>query len=243
MIAWTLDGGIAALTLDRAAARNAIRVAAWRQLAAACAEIAAGDARVLIVRSGVAGVFSAGADIGEFAAFPDDPAAVAGFRETMRAGIEALAALPIPTIAAIDGGCYGAAVALALACDIRIAGAEARFAITPAKLGIGYPGEDVARLIAQVGRGQASRLLFSAQSIDAREAARIGLVEMLASTATDEAQSLAAAIAGNASEAVGMLKRTLADPADPGNAAAFDAAFAGPAFASALAAFRNRKRP
>lgn len=243
MIAWTLDRHIAALTLDRVAARNALPVAAWRQLADTCAEIAASDADVLIVRSGEAGIFSAGADITEFAAFSDDPAAAAGFRETMRIGIEALATLPIPTIAAIDGGCYGAAVALALACDIRVAGTEARFAVTPAKLGISYPGEDVERLIAQVGRGQASRLLFTGQPINAEEAARIGLVEILAAAAEDEAQGLAAAIAGNASETVALLKRTLADPADPGHAAAFDSAFAGPAFAAAFAAFRNRKRP
>ena len=242
MLDWTLDHQLATLTLDRAAARNAIPVAGWRQLAETAREIAESGARVLTVRSSVPGIFSAGADIGEFAAFPGDPAKVAAFREAMRGGIEALAALPIPTIAAIDGGCYGAAVALILACDIRIAGAGARFAVTPAKLGIGYPAEDVDRLIAQVGRGQASRLLFSAHAIDAAEAAQIGLVENVAADAERAAHDLAATIAGHAPEAVALLKRTLADPADPGHGAAFDAAFAGPAFARALAAFQARKK-
>lgn len=228
MIDWTLNGPLATLTLDRAAARNAIPVAGWHRLTAIASEMAESGARALIVRSGVHGVFSAGADIGEFATFPDDPAKVAAFREAMRDGIEAIATLPIPTIAAIDGGCYGAAVALILACDIRVAGEGARFAVTPARLGIGYPGEDVHRLIAQIGHGQASRLLFSAQAIDAADA-------------EDAARELAGTIAAHAPEAVALLKHTLADPAGPNHAAAFDAAFATPAFARALAAFQSRK--
>lgn len=242
MIDWTLDDRIATLTLANPAARNAIPLAGWRRLAEALGEIAASDACVLILRSCVAGIFSAGADISEFSTFAEDLDAAAGFRTTMRAGIEAFAALPIPTIAAIDGGCYGAAVALALAADMRLAGATASFAVTPAKLGIGYPAEDVARLIAQIGRGQASRMLFSAQSIDAAEAARIGLVELTVDCALDEAAALASKVATHPREAIGQLKRTLADPSDPSHAAAFDAAFAGPAFAAALAAFKSRKK-
>jgi enoyl-CoA hydratase len=241
MIDWTLDDRIATLTLANPAARNAIPLAGWRRLAQSLKEIAASDARVLILYSGVAGIFSAGADISEFARFAEDADAAATFRTTMRAGLDALAALPIPTIAVIDGGCYGAAVALTLAADIRLAGAGASFAVTPAKLGIGYPAEDVARLIAQIGRGQASRMLFSAQTIDAGEAARIGLVESTVGSAIDEALSLAATIAAHPPAAIAQLKRALADPADPSHAAAFDAAFAGPAFAAALAAFQSRK--
>jgi enoyl-CoA hydratase/carnithine racemase len=242
MIDWTLDDRIAMLTLANPAARNAIPLAGWRRLAEALGEIAGSKARVVIVRSGVAGIFSAGADISEFARFAEHADASASFRTTMRAGIDALAALPIPTIAAIDGGCYGAAVALTLAADIRLAGAAASFAVTPAKLGIGYPGEDVARLIAQIGRGQASRMLFSAHVIDAGEAARIGLVESTVDCAIDEALALAATIAGHPPEAIAQLKRTLTDPAEPSHAAAFDAAFAGPAVAKALATFQSRKK-
>ncbi|MGN6279763.1 MAG: enoyl-CoA hydratase/isomerase family protein [Sphingomonas sp.] len=242
MIDWTLDDRIATLTLANPAARNAIPLTGWRRLPEALGEIAASDARVLILRSGVAGIFSAGADISEFSTFAEDLDAAAGFRIAMRAGIEALAALPIPTIAAIDGGCYGAAVALALAADMRLAGAAASFAVTPAKLGIGYPAEDVSRLIAQIGRGQASRMLFSAQSIDADEATRIGLVELTVDCALDEAAALASTIATYPPEAIAQLKRTLADQSDPSHAAAFDAAFAGPAFAAALAAFKSRKK-
>lgn len=240
MIDWVQDERVATLTIARPAVRNAIPLAGWAALADAIREIGDGDARVLIVRSAVPGIFSAGADIAEFDILRQDPLARERFRAAMRDAIDPLAALPIPTIAAIDGGCFGAAVALALACDIRVAGAGARFATTPAKLGIGYPRADVARLIAQVGRGQASRMLSSAGGIDADEAYRIGLVEIAANDAGAAARELAATIAGNDASAVAMLKRTLADRTDPAHDAAFDAAFGGDAFDRALAAFRSR---
>ena len=115
----------------------------------------------------------------------------------MRAALDALRDLPIPTIASIEGPCYGAGVALAMACDLRIAGRGARFAITPAKIGISYPQEDVHRLVALVGPGQAARLLFTAETIDGAEAERIGLVE---STMPREGPIVAAILANDARE-------------------------------------------
>src|SRR3546814_7034307 len=90
-----------------------------------------------------------------------DPALRSLFRQEMARSLTALTQLPIATIAAIDGGCFGAGVALALACDIRLAGKHAVFGITPAKHGILYPPSDVARLRALVGDGQAPRHRFS----------------------------------------------------------------------------------
>lgn len=212
--------GIATITLDRGGARNAIPVAGWHALAAAAKAV--DDATLLVLRSADS-VFSAGADLDELAALADAPDRRAPFRTAMRAGIDALAALPMPTVAMIDGGCFGAAVALVLACDLRIAGAGARFAIPPARLGIGYPAEDVARLVRQVGQGQAARLLFTAMPIDADEALRIGLVE---AAGIDPA-----GIAANDSAALRALKAAIIDPDAPGHAAAFGAGFGSAAFA------------
>jgi enoyl-CoA hydratase len=241
MIRTRLDGPLYTIALDRLALRNAIPLAGWKQLADAVTSLPA-EARVLLLISDHDAIFSAGADITEFGPLRDDPQARATFRETMRTGIEALAAAPVPTIAAIDGGCFGAAVALALACDIRVAGAAARFAVTPAKLGIGYPAEDVARLTAQVGKGQASRMLFSAEPIDAAEAHAIGLAELLAPSAAPAAHTLIEQIARHPPAAIAGLKRVLAGPADPTHAAAFDAAFGTPEFARAYTAFTTRGR-
>jgi enoyl-CoA hydratase/carnithine racemase len=233
MIALALAGGVATLTLDRAAARNALPTAAWRDLAALAAAIPA-EARVVLLRSAVPGVFSAGADLVDLARLVDDVPARAAFRAAMGAATGALAALRVPTIAAVDGGCFGAGVALAIACDVVVAGADARFAIPPARLGIGYPPADVARLAARVGRGAAARLLFGAGTIDATEALRIGLADM-----AGEGAGFAAAVAANDAAALRLLKRTLADPADPALDRAFEESFGSATFAAGVARYRR----
>ncbi|MDT8757784.1 enoyl-CoA hydratase/isomerase family protein [Sphingomonas psychrotolerans] len=238
MINLTRDGPVATIALARPEAKNALPIAAWQALAGAAAD--AGDARAVILRSEVPGIFSAGADVREFEALQADPALRTTFRTAMRDAIEALAALPVPVIAAVDGGCFGAAVALILAADIRVAGNYAEFATTPARLGLGYPQQDVARLTAQVGKGMASLMLFTGDRLAPDEAKRIGLVELRAKRAADTATALASAIAANAPEAVRLLKRTLRGA--EGLDEAFDDAFGGAEFAEGLAAFRERRK-
>ena len=237
MIRTSRDGPILTIALARPEAKNALATDAWDALAEAARQ--AGDARAVILRSDVPGIFSAGADVREFERLQAEPELRTRFREAMRGGIEAIAALPMPVIAAIDGGCFGAAVALVLAADIRVAGDRAEFATTPAKLGLGYPQEDVARLVARVGAGYAATMLFTGDWVRAEEAKRIGLVEIRARKALETAQGIAATIAGNAPEAVQLLKRALAGKATD---AEFDAAFGGAEFAEGLAAFGARRR-
>lgn len=239
MIDVTPDGPIATIALKRAAARNALPIAGWEALAAAAAQVA--EARVVILCSAVPGIFSSGADIGEFAMLQADPTLRPRFREAMRRGVEAVAALPMPVIAAVDGGCFGAGVALALAADMRVGGDNAVFAVTPARLGIGYPQGDVARLAAQIGRGRAAGMLFGAQRMDADAAERAGLVEVRAASAIEAAGELAGVIAGNAPGAVRLLKRTLGGGS--GLDAQFDDAFGGAEFAEGLAAFQEKRSP
>ena len=202
MIDLHLDGPIARLTLNRPEVRNALAIRHWQALADRLPQVAASGAQVLIV-SGAGGAFSAGADLSEFGTFLDDPAARTAFREAMRGAMDGLAALPLATIAWIDGPCFGAGVALAMACDLRLSAPAARFAITPAKMGIGYPQEDVARLVALVGPGWASRLLFTGAPIGADTAERIGLIEGVA----DSPDALAAEIAACEPTSIAMLKR------------------------------------
>lgn len=204
----TIDRGIARLRFARPEARNAIPIAGWSVLAAKVAEAVGKGARFLML-SGDAKAFSAGADIREFPALLTDPPARTAFRLAMRKGIEALADAPIPSIAVIEGPCFGAAVALALACDLRTAGPHASFAITPAKFGISYPQEDVHRLVSLIGAGQAARLLLTARGIDAAEAARIGLVEIVAEHPVAEADALAEAILAGSAASQADLRRAI----------------------------------
>jgi enoyl-CoA hydratase/carnithine racemase len=198
------DGDVARLRLARPEVRNAIPLAGWDLLAGKVAEAAA--AARLIVVEGSDGAFSAGADLSDFGSFRGDETAAAAFRQAMRRGLDALEQAPVPTIALVEGPCYGAGVALAMACDIRLAGSAARFAITPAKMGISYPQEDVHRLVALVGPGHASRILFSSAAIDAAEALRIGLADGEAG----ELDVLVEALLANDRASLETLKRGIA---------------------------------
>lgn len=242
MIGWQLHENTAILTLDRGGARNAIPIAGWEALAGAAREIATSNARAVILRSAMPGIFSAGADLAEFRQLTEGPELRVRFREAMAAGIEAVAALPMPVICAVDGGCFGAAVALTLACDIVLAGDQAVFATTPAKLGLTYPADDVARLKARVGEGQAGLMLFTGARIDADEVVRIGLAHRRVAHAQLAAHELANAIAANVPEAVAALKAALRDPAGARHKQAFDDAFGSDAFRERLGAFLEGKR-
>jgi enoyl-CoA hydratase/carnithine racemase len=198
---------VARLTLSRPRSRNAIPIQEWPRLAVLIEQAGVSGAKLLVVE-GAGGAFCAGADLDDFAALEADEPGCGRFRVDMRDAIDTLAALPIPTLAWIDGPCFGAGVALALACDLRLGSSAARFAITPAKIGIAFPQEDVQRLVAAVGAGQAARLLFTAATISADEACRIGLVEQIADAA--ERETLIATIAGFPAESERALKRSIA---------------------------------
>jgi len=134
--------------------------------------------RVVVIR-GRHDNFSAGADIiglGRSLAADHDGSQ---YRKTNAAAEEAVAALPCPVVAAIDGHCVGGGVQLAVACDLRIATPRARFAVTPAKLGISYPARALARLAATVGVAAAKELLLTATTVDADRAVAMGLVQQL----------------------------------------------------------------
>lgn len=233
MIGLACADGVATVTLDHQRARNALSTAAWWQLAETMAAVPA-DARVVVVASAVPGVFSAGADLVDLARLADDMPARTAFRLAMEAGIEAVAALPVPVLAAVGGGCYGAGVALALAADMIVALPAARFAIPPARLGIGYPPRDVERLVARVGQGQAARLLFTAAPIEAAEAERIGLADVIG-----DAAKLAQAIAANDAAALSLLKGMIRNPGNPSWPQAFEASFGSAAFRTGTSRYRR----
>jgi len=242
MFGLILDGGIARLTLDRPEARNAIPAAGWADLQDRIGEAARSDARVLLL-TGAGGAFCAGADLGDFPALQRDEVARTAFRCSMRGAIDALHDLAIPTVAAVEGPCYGAGVALAIACDLRIARPGARFAITPAKIGIAYPQEDIHRLVGLIGPGQAARLLFTAEAIDAEEAAAIGLVERV--EPQGGAETVAAAIAAHPRDSLAALKRGIrlaaeGERTDAEQDRRFDALIAGDVLAERLEALRRK---
>lgn len=87
--------------------------------------------------------------------------------------------MPIPVIAAVQGLCYGSGVELILGCDMRVAAEDARFAIPEVRFGLSPDMGGTVRLTKLVGIGRAKRLIMGCEEIDAAEALRIGLIEVM----------------------------------------------------------------
>jgi enoyl-CoA hydratase/carnithine racemase len=196
-----VDGLVATLTIDRPAKRNAMSYEMWSALPDLLGKVAADDSvRALVIRG--TDHFSAGADISEFTTLRADPDGARRYGAAVHAGERAIATLPKPTIAAVRGVCVGGGCEIALACDLRVAAADARFGITPAKLGIVYNATSTKRLVDAVGPAWARQILFTAEIIDAATALRIGLVNELCADPVARASALAETMAARSQVSV-----------------------------------------
>jgi enoyl-CoA hydratase/carnithine racemase len=242
----TTTGPVAHLYIDRPEKRNAFNQAMWDALPELLAQAMADPSvRVLVLASAADGIFCAGADIGELLANKDDGDWRAANQAAINRAQHELARAPKPTIAFVDGDCVGGGCGLALACDIRIATPRARLGITPAKLGLVYPLHDTKLLVDLVGPGQAKRMLFTGALLDAEEALRIGLVDMVADSAEDLAATIAAASPHSCAEIKGFVRRILDGQADDDAAtlAVFAEAFTGADFLEGTTAFVEKRQP
>jgi len=258
MIELTLNEGVATLSIRRLEKRNAFTTTMWGMLQRHCDTLAQmamqhrPDAARVLLLCGEPGAFCAGADIEEMRSLVADAAALAHNNDIVMQAQLALERMPLPTIAVIDGPCFGGGLGLAAACDFRLGSTRARFAVTPARLGLLYSRPDTARLVRLVGDARARRLLLRGERIDADTALAWGVLaellpdaEALAATAQAWARELAAA----SRTSMAGLKATLAELADPNEAEAdavrhlYDAAFTGPDFAEGAAAFIDKREP
>src|SRR3972149_904757 len=168
--------GIVWLTFDRAeSSTNTFSAEVMQELAAILDELAASKPRGLVIRSGKASGFIAGADVAEFSQLESAEAALALVRRGWDA-FNKLAAMPFPTVALVRGFCMGGGLELALACRYRVAVDEpgTRFALPEVMLG-SLPGwGGVMRLPKVVGPNAALDMMMSGRSVDARRAERIG---------------------------------------------------------------------
>lgn len=206
--------GIATLTLHRPERLNALSDSMVAAFFAALDRVAASPARVLVL-TGAGRGFCAGFDLSLAASAPTPEAEPAAFgwaqrQERFGALVTQLRALPQPVIAAVNGPATGAGLGLALACDVRLAGASARFSSAFVKVGMSSCDVGVSWLLPRaIGTSRAFELMLTGRMVSAEEAERIGLVSAL--TAEDDliprARALAAEIAGNGAMTVWMTKR------------------------------------
>ncbi|MEE6495573.1 hypothetical protein FKM82_002085 [Ascaphus truei] len=130
--------------------------------------------RVVVIRSDVQGVFCAGADLKERSRMNNTE--VSHFVQRLRSLMSEIAALPMPTIAAVDGYALGGGLELALACDLRVAASSAKLGLIETTRGL-LPGAGGSqRLPRLVGIGLAKELIFTGRQLDGEQAQRVGLV-------------------------------------------------------------------
>ena len=200
------DGAVTLLTIDRPEKRNALSAQVRAELIAALDALRDDDGvRVLVLTGAGEKAFVAGADIAEFAERTplEQRAAMTGRRV-----FDEIAAYPKPVIAMINGFCLGGGCELALACDLRVAADTAKLGQPEINLGIIPGGGGTQRLPRVVGTGQAMRLVLTGELVDAAEALRIGLVDLVhpAAELRERTMELARGMAAKSPVALRMAK-------------------------------------
>ncbi|KID30097.1 enoyl-CoA hydratase/isomerase family protein [Prauserella rugosa] len=247
--ALTTDGDVARLTFSRPAKMNAITYEMWSAIPGIVAELEADPAVKVLVLTGEGEHFSAGADIGEFRDLRATPEGVATYDKAVDAAVDALATMAKPSIALIRGNCIGGGCQLSVACDFRFSAPDARFGITPAKLGIVYHYESTRLLIDLVGPAQARYLLLSGALVDAGRAREIGLVTDVFDDVEAQTAEFAATLCSRSQTSVRGMNRIIAAITAGTEDAAVqaeslrDEAARGADYAEGVAAFLERRAP
>lgn len=165
------------LTIDRPQYANAISSKMWTAIPVLMKELEGAGAKVVVL-SGSGEYFASGADLDELKTIKTKEDAEYVWH-SIRDTLNYIWNFSLPTIAAINGVCYGGGLLLALSCDLRYASNSARFSLPVAKLGIALDRSNLARLSSVLGQGHLRELLFCASVIDAQRATQIGLVNEL----------------------------------------------------------------
>ncbi len=187
---------VARLTIDHPAKRNALD---HELLDAFAAELPRIEARCLLITA-TGPVFSAGYDIGNLQDADAIAEAEALVAHPFHAAIEALDAFPYPAVAALNGHAIGGGLELALSCDLRLAVADAKLGMPPARLGLVYSHTGLRKFIDVIGVARTRELFYTARNVDARRACEWGLVNELVDADELERRAVeyAARIAANA---------------------------------------------
>ena len=204
-----IEGACGHIVFNNPERHNAVSLEMWDAVEVALAAFQDDDRVRVVILSGAGGkAFVSGADISKFEKERGSKDATEHYNARLKVVYDVIENYAKPTIAMIDGYCIGGGLNLAACADIRIASAKSRFAMPAAKLALGYPFDAIRRLVNAVGAAAAKQLMFSAKSIDADAALRLGLVqEVLAEDALQaRVDELANTIAANAPLTVRAMK-------------------------------------
>ena len=212
------DVPVARVIINRPERRNAISVAAWQSLAAAFDNLAADpQVRVVILTGAGDRAFCAGNDISEFAEKRSTPEQVHAYESVVEHAHDVIRGIEKPLVARVRGFAVGGGFELMQLCDLQIASAGARFAMTPARLGVGYRLDDVQLLVDRIGPRAAREMLFTGRLFDAEEAQRMGCVTRVVPDEDLDAavDACAAEIAANAPLSIRAIKVAIGEAQKP----------------------------
>jgi enoyl-CoA hydratase len=245
----TIDGGVAAILIDRPQARNAMTWAMYEELGTILSRIAADKTvRVATIRGAGGEAFVAGTDIEQFADFKGADDGVA-YEKAIDERVGQIERLPMPTIAIVEGWAIGGGLAISAACDLRIATPGASFGVPIARtLGNCLSMKNMARVVAAFGVPRAKRMLLLAETIGASEAQACGFVTAIAEPdALDaEAARMCKRLAGHAPVTMRVSKeaiRRLTNEGLPDGEDLIRAAYGSRDFQVGVAAFLDKQRP
>ena len=176
-VRYSRNGAIATVVFDRPAARNAMTWRMYEQLAEICERLhTEDDVRVAVFRGAGGKAFIAGTDIAQFRSFTSGEDGIA-YEKKMEGYVSGLETLPMPTLAVVEGFAIGGGLAIAMACDLRIATPGARFGLPIARtLGNCVSMANYARLVAALGASRAKKMLLLAENLGAEEAFAAGFL-------------------------------------------------------------------
>ena len=201
-----VDRGTATVRVGDGQRRNALDSAGWDALRRAVTTLP-GDLRAVVVR-GVGGTFCAGSDLREWDGA--DPAVVDASFAAMEAALRAVEAVPVPTLAVVQGAATGAGCLLALACDTQLVARTARLGMPVVRLGILLSPAFATRLSLRVGPARAKELLYTGRVLGADEAADLGLVVRVVDDTALEAEVATVLTAWRAQPATALRAAKLA---------------------------------
>jgi enoyl-CoA hydratase/carnithine racemase len=224
---FSVTEGVGTVTLDRPDKLNALTFEAYADLRDLLAELPhRGDTRVLVIR-GTGRAFCSGGDVNEIigATLSMSPDELLAFTRMSGEVIREMRDCPVPVIAAVHGMAAGAGAVIALAADFRVCTPAARFAFLFTKVGLSGGDMGAAYLLPRlIGLGHATRLLMLGDTVNAEEAARIGLISFLVEKDAfdEEVSALARRLASGPVQAYGQTKALLTREQDMSLSAAIE---------------------
>ena len=209
-----VEGAIGWMTFNKPERRNAVSLDMWEAMPGILRAFEDDPAvRVIVLKGAGEKAFVSGADISQFEQTRSSEEVNAHYDRMLDGAIDALMGCSKPTIAMIRGYCIGGGVAIATACDLRIAADDSRFGIPAARLGLGYGPAGVKKVVDLVGPSFTKEIFFTARHFDAVEAKEMGLINRVVPLAELESytRQYCATIADNAPMTMRALKQAVTE--------------------------------